>query len=301
MKFSKPNFQKAEPKSSVKLMFKGLCFVVVMLSLSMNDATAQQQQWASQYAYWNFEENITDVWNIDQQVWITKSNVSSFWPVQWDWVAKPGVGGYLGLQEQNDGSTNVRFSLWNATASAGTKCRKFGGEGVGETCALTIKIDATKFYRYRVWRLDADKDGQWWGGWLIEADAKGVLKEHFIGKIKVPLDYNKIDIHSISNFVEFFGTTISPCDQVPLSIVGFTPPAVNYKGKGVYSGYSIFKGSTKASGNICVNGTESNGALVTPFKYNFNFAKGVVMFLGGNKSEHKKSDIPTSPKDMPDN
>ncbi|WP_146169702.1 DUF3472 domain-containing protein [Kordia periserrulae] len=274
---------------------------VVLLCFSVNQAMAQQQLWASQYVRWSFEESPTDVWNIDQQVWISKSNASSFWPVQWDWVDNPGVGGYLGLQEQNNGATNVRFSLWNATASKGTKCRKFGGEGVGETCELAIKIDATKFYRYRVWRLETVEDGQWWGGWLIEADAQGNLKEHFIGKIKVPLGYKKIDIHSITNFVEFYGRTISPCDQVPLSVVGFTPPAVNYQGKGVYSGYSTYKGSTKASGNICENGTENNGALVTPFNYNFDFAKGVVLFLGGNKNEHTQSNIPKSPKDMPDN
>ena len=299
MKSSREYLQNIHTPFTKRILPK-ICIILVIF-LSTNYTLAQQQQWASQYAYWNFEKNLADVWNIDQQVWISKSNASSFWPVQWDWVNHPGVGGYLGLQEQNNGSTNVRFSLWNATASEGKKCRKFGGEGVGETCELTIKIDTTKFYRYRVWRLETVKDGQWWGGWLIEADAQGNLKEHFIGKIKVPLGYKKIDIHSIANFVEFFGTTISPCDKVPLSVVGFTPPAVNYQGKGVYASYATYQGSPKASGNICINGTENNGALVTPFKYDFDFAKGVVLFLGGNKSEHKKLSIPKSPKDMPDN
>ncbi|AXG69443.1 hypothetical protein KORDIASMS9_01665 [Kordia sp. SMS9] len=301
MKSSKSNLQKSGKKSSAKLILHVLFLTVVLCCLSSNHAIAQQQKWASQYVHWNFEDTIKDVWNVDQQVWIATPNSASFWPIQWDWVDSGGVGGYLGLQEQSNGSTNVRFSLWNATASKGAKCRKFDGEGIGETCELSINIDTTKFYRYRVWRLDTDKDGQWWGGWLIEANEQGVLKEHFIGKIKVPLQYSKIDIHSISNFVEFFGLNISPCDQVPLSLVGFTPPAVNYKGKGAYSAYSTYKGSTKASGNICANGTENDGAIVTPFNYNFGFAKGVAVFLGGKKNEQKKSNIPKSPKDMPDN
>lgn len=47
--------------------------------------------------------------------------------------------GYLGLQQGDNAATqNVRFSFWNATEAQGTNCRKFDGEGIGQTYVLPV-------------------------------------------------------------------------------------------------------------------------------------------------------------------
>lgn len=242
-----------------------------------------QQQWASQYVKWDFQKNL-DVWNIDQQVWIYQSCNHSFWPLQWSWKDMNETGGYLGLQQNSNDVQNIRFSLWNAIGCRSKNCIPFEGEGEGYTCVLPIIIDRNKFYRYRLWRQESDSEGVWWCAWLIE-EFNGTLVEHFIGSIKVPLSCYVIDPYSICNFVEYWGDNMI-CTDLPMSIVGFTPPAVNYcsKGSGTYERYYTYAGSSKAVDNYC--GTQQqqfgNGALITAQPYDFGFANGVVMFLGGN-------------------
>ena len=250
--------------------------------------SAEQQLWASQYVNWTFDERVKEVWNIDQQVWFPQPGNSSFWPIQWEFKGMGGVGGYLGLQQQDSaGNQNVRFSIWDASSAQGPNCQPFDGEGVGQTCTLAAKIDTKKFYWLRVWRLAKEKDGQWWGSWLIETDAKGTLTENFIGKIKAPAAATTIDPNSIGNFVEYFGNRFPRCESVPLSIVGFTPPVVNYdKGTGSYQGYSRYGGSKKAEGNGCTTGKQNSGAFISVKPYDFGFAKGVMMFLGGTLAQH---------------
>jgi hypothetical protein len=278
-------------------------FLFMLMLVNGNIASAQQQQWASQYVKWTFGKSV-DVWNIDQQVWVPVPNQTIFVPLQWDWKGSNGVGGYLGLQQANDtASQNVRFSLWNATEAQGTSCRKFDGEGKGYTCVLPVMIDTKKMYRYRLWKMEAAKDGQWWGGWLIEVE-NGKLIEHYIGKIKVAASYTRVEPFSITNFVEFWGDHIAPCGKVPGTVVLFTPPAVNSKGKGTgtYEAYSKYSGSDRAQGNICKKGTESDGSLITARRYNFGSALGVMMFLGGSNANPNldKKKFPTPP-DMPGN
>ncbi len=285
---------------SKNIVFNTIFSLVIFANVSV--AFAQQQQWASQYVKWTFDKSV-DVWNIDQQVWVPIPNRTSYMPLQWSWKGSK-EGGYLGLQQANDtASQNVRFSLWNATEAQGMSCRKFDGEGIGQTCVLPVKIDPKKMYRYRLWKLDAVKDGQWWGGWLIEVE-NGKLTERLIGKIKVPTAYNTVDSSSITNFVEFWGGHIAPCGSVPGSVISFMPPAVNYKGKGTgaYEAYSKYSNSDRAKGNVCRNGTENDGSLVTAKTYNFGFATGVMMFLGGsNKTPSLDSKIYPTPPDMPGN
>ena len=266
-------------------------------------ARADQQQWASQYVGWKATGNAGPVYNIDQEVWIPQPNATSYWPLQFGFVGISG-GAYIGLQQASGGSQNVRFSIWNATKANGTNCEAYGGEGVGQTCTLNVTIDPNKFYRLRVWKVNTEADGQWWGGWLIEADSSGKLVQHEIGSIKAPAGASFIDPNSLSNFVEFWGQHIAPCKDVPLSVAGFTPPAVNYNGagSGSYRGYYTYNGSTKATGNLCTTGAESNGALITAKPDNFGFANGVLMFLGGSSTQPvlDPKTHPTPP-DMPNN
>ncbi|MEP6947214.1 MAG: hypothetical protein ABJA02_14935, partial [Acidobacteriota bacterium] len=71
---------------------------------------------------------------------------------------------------------------------------------------------------------------------------------------------------------------------------------------GVYEASSRYAGSTRASGNVCVNGSEKDGALITAKQYDFGFAKGLMMFLGGSsKSASLKSSTYPTPPNMPNN
>lgn len=277
------------PKFMIKLRVSSWCGVLAVfgaVACPVQSAHADQQKWASQYVGWTADGTVKEVWNVDQEVWIPQPNATSYWPMQWQFARS--VDGYMGLQQEEGGSQDVRFSIWDATAARGSNCKPFGGEGVGQTCTLPVRINTDKYYRLRLWRLDADKDGQWWGGWLIEGDGKGGLIEHMIGAIKAPAGATAVDPGSLLNFGEYWGPAIPHCHDVPLSIAGFTPPTVNSKGKGTgnYEGYYRYNGSNKASGNHCSNGQENDGALISAQPFDFGFANGVMMFLGGTSASH---------------
>ncbi len=274
---------------------------LALLATPAGPVLADQQKWSSQYVHWSFDE-------------LGRGGVEHR-PAGLDSGAQHGrlLAGSMGLErdqrrrlhgaQQGQGSQNVRFSIWNATDASGQQCRTFGGEGIGYTCELPVEIDPDKFYRLRLWRTEAVADGQWWGAWVIEANADGDLVEHHIGQIKAPVGAKTIDPQRISNFAEYFGPAVPACADVPLSIVGFTPPAVNYHGAGtgVYGGYSSFSHSDKAEGNLCQDGTESQGAFITARVHDFGFAEGALVFMGGQTSDHvlDAAKHPT-PDDMPD-
>jgi len=272
--------------------------LVVTMGLGTLSAAAGQQQWSSQYVNWTSDGRVTSVYNIDQVVWVAKPNVTSFWPMQWSWSGTSGTGGYMGLQEgatSQDGT--VRFSVWNATRAKGSNCKPFGGEGIGETCTLNLKISPKKWYRLRLWRVS----GNWWGGWLIDATSTGALRQRLIGKILAPTAAGP-DPSQVYNFVEYWGNSVPECRDVPLSKVAFAAPQLNYQGTGtgLYSGHYTYAGSTKATGNLCSTGTESTGAFITAEPRDFGFAQGVVMYLGGRPSQHTLSPTLTPPP-LPDN
>jgi len=255
-----------------------------LLLLSFFSNAAQQQQWASQYVKWQFEKTPSSVWNIDQDVWLIKSGDKSFWPIQWSWKNGNGIGGYLGLQQESNNLQRVRFSLWNASEAEANpvngNARPFGGEGIGYTCELPFKINENHSYRYRLWRLDADATGQWWGAWIIETDANGKEKEHLVGKIKVDKKHNQIELNSISNFVEFYGKKLNHCIDVPSSTIAFSPPRVNHQGNGKYESSATFRESTKAKGNLCSTGNEGIGAIIKSFQFPVSYGTGALMVMG---------------------
>jgi len=277
-----------------------VCILLFVPTMLPQLALAEQQKWAAQYLQWSFDSNPAEVYNIDQTVWIPQPNSKSFWPVHWSWRNGNGVGGYLGLLQESASEQIVRFSLWNAVQAEGSRCRTFGGEGVGYTCVLSVAIDPTKYYRLRLWKTAAEADGQWWGGWLIEVDDSGRLTDHFIGQIKVAPQYVSVDPNSISNFVEFFGGRVNACREIPASIVGFAAPSLNYRGSGTgkYGALGSFKAGTRPAGNICRTGNENQGALGTTQPQNFGFAQGAMMYLGG--ADPSDSRFPVGIQSLPD-
>ena len=273
-------------KSSKRHRIAWSVFLLVATGLGIGNASAAQQEWASQYVHWTSDGMVTEIFNIDQVVWLPKPNKFSFWPLQWTFSGS-GDGGYVGLQEATSAQDqNVRFSIWNATLAKGPNCRPFGGEGIGYTCEIHVAISTKKFYRLRLSRLT----GNWWGAWIINTDATGALRQRLIGKILAPVATGP-DPTSLSNFAEYWGQSQLACQYVPLSIIGFAPPMLNYVGFGVYEGRYTYGGSTKAPGNLCSTGVESNGAIITTRVRDFGFAPGALMFLGATAFEHRLSRV----------
>lgn len=228
-----------------------LLLAVAALGGVQTSATAAgQHQNANLYAYWNFHGR-NGFWNVDQQVRIAQKASSSYWAMNFGFTATPSDGGYMGLQTNGrrfNGSTGdtAIFSLWNATATRGANCGRFGGEGTGRSCRIAYPISTGAYYRMRIWRLEADSAGQWWGAWILNP-ATG--KDSAIGQIRVPRAKNLLT--TPMNFSEYFGPART-CDTVPVSVAYFTQPAANSRGGGRYDYGSVFSSSHRGS---CTGGS----------------------------------------------
>ena len=232
------------------------------------DMTGGQQQNANLYSFWDFQGSSVGYWNVDQQMKVLQRARSTYWAMLWNWTGA-SIGGYVGLQTNGQrfgGSTGdtAIFSLWDATAASGPHCGVFGGEGNGYSCRLAYPISKNTYYRYRLWRLNADSGGQWWGAW-IENITTGV--DTYIGSIQVNAGYTLAT--GVENFVEYFGSSV-PCTNVPVSKVIWTQPAANSQGGGLYQYGSTYSGMSKGA---CTGGS------VTPV--NLGWTKGVRVRLGG--------------------
>lgn len=261
-------------------------FTIAMFVALTLPVQAGQQKWAAAYVNWKFE-SAPKGWNLDQQIWLPKPAKASYFTMNWKWTETPDIGGYMGLQTDASGNSNVRFSLWNATEAKGKQCRTFGGEGIGYTCILPFKIDANKFYRLRLWKTARDSSGQWWGAWLVE-EQDGKLIEHAIGQIKVAANQGSFSASSVSNFSEYWGTAVSTCDQVPMSVAAFAPPAINYNNTAAdgYEANSTLADGTLPQGNICKTGAESQGANTSFKPFNSRSGKGMIVIMGGKVNDH---------------
>ena len=225
----------------------------VLTGLSAGPAEAAQHQNANVYVNWNFS-GATGFWNTDQRVQVVRKAHHSYWAMVWDFTATAGEGGYVGLQtsaRRPDGSTGdiALFSLWNANGASGSSCGQFGGEGTGWSCRLAYPVAEGGDYRYRVWRLDADAQGQWWGAWMLDVRT-GVDRQ--IGAIRVAP--GKTLMTPPRNFSEYWGDQVG-CDAVPQSVVLFTQPAANQQQPGSYqygSRYSSWSRGSCTGGGVTV-------------------------------------------------
>lgn len=231
-------------------------------------AYAAQHQNANIYTHWNFSGASIGYWNVDQQMRVEAKATATYWSLFWRWTTSSD-GGYMGLQTNGsrfDGSTGETaiFSLWNATAASGPSCRSFGGEGTGYSCRLAYTFSTNRFYRYRVWILNKDSVGQWWGAW-IQDTTTGV--DTYIGSIRVAATRTRIT--GVMNFVEYFGTAVA-CGSVPRSQALWTQPAANHLGNGVYEYGSTFSGQTLGA---CTDGGTTSVDL--------GWTKAARVVLGG--------------------
>lgn len=233
-------------------------------------ARAEQHQNANVYAYWDFSGR-SGFWNVDQELRVPVKASASYWASNWAWT-DASYGGYVGIQTDGnraDGSTGdtAIFSIWNANGG-GPGCMRFSGEGTGMSCRLAYPIQTDRYYRLRIWRLDADDQGQWWGAWILD-EATGV--ESFIGKLRAAGRGQHTLMAPPMNFSEYFGTKVS-CDAVPVSWAIWTQPAANHRGGGVYEYGSHTAGSHRG---------DCTGGGVYPLDLPTKGTRGVWIIQGG--------------------
>ncbi len=191
--------------------------IVIIALVAMASTVEVATAVDSTYIYYNSRDK--DMWNIDQTVWLEQKSPTTFWALYWTWKGSD-YGGYMGIQTGSslttkyDGETAI-FSLWNANGASGMSCKMFDGEGVGYHCYIPMKVVPGTTYKYRVWKLNATPEGQWWGAWI---------NDEYIGSIRVKSE--NIYIGSIISFSEYYGTDI-PCDRTPFSISNWEMPTLN--------------------------------------------------------------------------
>jgi len=196
-----------------------LALSAVVLSQT-SAARADQHVNANAHQWWKLG---AEAWSIDQSIVVEQTSDACYFALV---VFYSGVssGAYMGLQQLTDGSHLSRFSVWDSTAAtpaSGATCKDFGGEGVGKTCELPFAFEVGHPYTMRMWRLDADSEGVWWGAWLIDEVTK---VETQIGSIRAPSGAG--DITVADTFDEYWGTAV-PCDAVPYSSGRVSAPKLN--------------------------------------------------------------------------
>lgn len=235
-------------------------------------ARAEQQLWAAAYVDWSFEAEDVGV-ELSQLLWAPQPAVASFFTLNWDFEA--GDGGYIGLQSNEVGAGNVRFSLWNADAARGEACRRFDGEGEGMTCVLPLTIARDQLYRVGIARGQSDAQGQWWIGWV--EDASGRRQQ--IGALRVSASLNAIAPASIHNFSEYWGDAVSACSSVPLSAAAFAAPAINSaSGPSAIAAHPIGR---RPDGHSCTSGRERTGAVAGHTPLSIAGEPAMLLTLGG--------------------
>jgi hypothetical protein len=163
----------------------------------------------SMHTYWN--DNNGGHWNIDQYMWVEQKTPNTFWAAYWLWEGN-NYGGYIGLMTPTTAGDTALFSLWNANGASGANCGIFGGEGVGYHCSIEIPINTYTIYKFRIWRLDSDANGQWWGAWV---------NDKFIGSIRVNSS-NTLISGNIIDFTEYPDS--NQCKLIPSSTVVWSQP-----------------------------------------------------------------------------
>jgi Domain of unknown function (DUF3472) len=209
---------------------------------------------AARYVDWSYPTN-AQIYNVDQTAYVVAKARSTYWSLNWSWTdTTRSSGGYMGLQtdgQRFDGTTGdtALFSLWDANGSRGGNCGRFDGEGEGRSCRLAYPIYGDgNSYRLRVWRLEADADGQWWGAWIQDSRRGDVS----IGELRVPL--GATSIASANDFTEYFGSPAG-CDGVPQSLVNWGTPRFR---AATGDGSATFASSLKSS---CAGGTAARTTI----------------------------------------
>lgn len=235
-------------------------------------AALGQQQNANVGVYWSFGPAGASITHLDQDLSVKDKAPHTFWANQFTWTT--GDNGYGGLQvdgERFDGTIGETaiFSIWNATASRGANCGRFGGEGDGLSCRIPFMFETDYRYRLRFVRQELDSNGEWWWQASIRSIVPSSTSEQVIGSLRAPL--GKSSIGSMLNFTEYFGPSVASPYLVPMSIGEFHAPKANLVTGSTYAATGTFTTSDTGSGTT---------SGVTPVTYG-DGSKGVRVRMGG--------------------
>lgn len=278
-KMTSAAYSPKRPRSpSPARMFGAALVFFASLGVLAAPARAAQQLWAAAYVDWTFASEAPGI-AIAQDMWVPQPATASFFTLNWDFVA--GDGGYIGLQSDEAGVGNARFSLWNADASQGAACRRFDGEGEGMTCVTPLPIAPDKIYRVHVTRGEADARGQWWIGWI---ETRGEPRRQ-IGALRVARTSTAIAPASVHDFSEFWGDAVAACRAVPLSAAAFGPPTLSYAN----GAKALGGGATgrRPDGHRCRSGRERSGATAGHTPLTVGDHPGMMITLGGDAESNR--------------
>ena len=208
--------------------FPALNFIVALLVLSSSvPATAAQQQWGAAYLDWN-GALLSDKSSMSQVIQPLEISPKMYWEAGWHWdnIKDGGYGGIqsAGILANGTLSDLAIFSIWNglgATPGPGAGCTPFGGEGIGYSCRIPIKLIAGNKYEIS-FGVDTARGPQWWISHVTDL-SDGVKR--VIGSIETTSSIAKAT--NWNNFIEYWGQAV-PCDAVGAASAKFyTPTSTN--------------------------------------------------------------------------
>ena len=139
--------------------------------------------------------------------------------------------GYMGLQTNGHMQGEwVRkmaiFSIWDALEAEpgpGASCEWFTGEGEGWSCRIKYNWVEGHTYCLRIEACGIDEqENEWWGAWIIDTSTS---QETFIGKIKVPASWQRLDNYS-AVWVEYYGQ-VNDCNSIAYAKAHFEQPTAD--------------------------------------------------------------------------
>jgi hypothetical protein len=197
-------------------------FVIGLFYLS--NTLAQQHQNGNMYLIYDIPYG--KYYNIDQEITPQQLAEGTFWALTFGFN-ELNEGAYIGIQtDYSDVKKGMLiFSVWNAVdaikGDSESFVVNFGGEGSGKSCRMSIPLIETHTYRVRIWQIESNNAGTFWGAWIFD---KSIQKEYYLGKIKTT--QQTTISNQVSNFVEYYGH-IKPCNNVPFSSARFNSVKLN--------------------------------------------------------------------------
>jgi Domain of unknown function (DUF3472) len=140
-----------------------------------------------------------------------------FWSIQF-WFQN-GAAGYMGLQTDvlsNDGQNLGRgfnVAIWDAIDARpenGVVVRPDTDGDKGGALYLPHEWKAGTVYHFRIWELQADEDGIWWGFFVTDKDSQ---ESFYLGSLKTPMEMKRLNAQSVV-WTEYYGANnTAPCDD----------------------------------------------------------------------------------------
>ena len=213
--------------------------LVIGLLTPVASVASGQHQWGASYLDWDgalLNQNTS----VTQSIQPLEISSEMFWEMGWNWQeirsgAYAGIqtNGVLATKESNQGARSdiAIFSIWNATqAQTGSSgaCLTFGGEGIGFSCRIPIKVTPGNVYSITISGV-TDTSGRWWKATFID-QTKNL--EEVIGFIEAP--QANLTSTNWNNFIEYWGPAVS-CDKVGQATAKFFTPISSNKSVQFYS------------------------------------------------------------------